>query len=152
MKTRFLTSGFLIAFCAGQAMAAPPVCPGGSNLTAAQITTLLVTANRYACGTQYDGSYFNETLTGGNLQEYRRGPSSTVDPPTNVGTYSINSTANTITYTYEGGLIVTYVIKKKGSTVEGNPGTYTFCQTVGNNVGQTIDPVTVQAGPCAVQP
>jgi hypothetical protein len=156
MKPIIFTSVIILASVAGEAMAAAP-CTGGApaNSASAANIALILAAGRYACGFQYDGKYFNETLSGGKVLDFRRGPASPTDPSETVatadGTFTINAasggTPATITYTY-GASSFTYSIKPNNSTA---PGTYAFCQEAGPNAGQALN-VTVQAGPCAVQP
>jgi hypothetical protein len=154
MKPIIVTSVILLAAITGEAMAA---CPGnsGSSASVADITGILA-AGRYACGFQYDGNYFNETLSGGKVLDFRRGPASTVDPSETIatadGTFVITAgvgggNPDTITYTY-GASSFKYSITPKNTTATG---TYTFCQEAGPNAGATLA-VTVQVGPCAVQP
>ena len=156
MKPIIVTSVILLAAITGEAMAAAP-CTGGpaaDSASAANIA-LILGAGRYACGFQYDGNYFNETLSGGKVLDFRRGPGSTSDPSETVatadGSFTINpasgGTPATITYMY-GATSFTYSIKPNNTTA---PGTYAFCQEAGPNAGQALN-VTVQAGPCAVQP
>ena len=152
MKPIIVTSLILFAAITGEAIAA---CPGsnGNSASVADITGILA-AGRYACGLQYNGKYFNETLSGGKVLDFRRGPADPHDPSETVGTaegtYVISAGAggnpDTITYTYSTSF--KYSISPKNSTA---PGTYTFCQEAGPNAGATLA-VTVQVGPCAIQP
>jgi len=153
MKPIIFCSVIILATVAGEAIAA---CPG-SNANSASVADItgILAAGRYACGFQYNGQYFNETLSGGKVLDFKRGPASTSDPSETIatagGTFTINAAAgsnpDTITYTY-GASSFKYSITPKNTTA---PGTYTFCQEAGPNAGQTL-PVTVQVGPCAIQP
>ena len=156
MKPIIATSVIILATVAGDAMAAAP-CTGGpaANSASAANIAVILGAGRYACGFQYDGKYFNETLSGTKVLDFRRGPGSTSDPSETVanadGSFTINAasggTPATITYTY-GASSFTYSLKPNNTTA---PGTYAFCQETGPNAGQALN-VTVQAGPCSVQP
>jgi hypothetical protein len=107
---------------------------------------------RYACGFTYNGQYYNETLSGGKVLDFKRGPPfpGNTDPSETIatanGTFTITpgagSNPDTITYTY-GASSFKYSITPKSTTA---PGIYTFCQEAGPNAAQTLS-VTVQVGP-----
>lgn len=136
---------YLIALLAmaapGSAYASCTATGGFTQLTGTQITNLLV--GSLACYPAV-GPYQNqEALAGGNITDYKQGPSDTVDPTKIIGTYSVvTSPVDSITYSYSGGPSYTYTVW--GTAVAGS-GSYDFC------VGTT--PITVRvasgsAGPC----
>jgi len=61
-----------------------------------------------------------------NLIDFHHGSSSTTDPIAPVGSWSINSINNTVSYTYHGGSNYTNTVYDNGN------GSYTFCDANGN--------------------
>lgn len=63
-----------------------------------------------------------EHRSGGELWDYKRGPSSTVDPTAKIGTWSVTGRAAVVTYDYGGGTIYTYEVWDNLN------GTHSFCR------------------------
>ena len=106
MKLNLVTSGILLAFASGQAIAQLP-CPPNSLTAAALVTTL---SGKYACAKRAPGNpatdFWNElhqgtNALGGPILDYKRGPGHPVDPSKVVGSYAIGKpTPNAVTYVY----------------------------------------------------
>lgn len=109
-------------------------------LTGTQIQALLTT--NYACGSSGTEKWDEKLIggTAGNVTDYKKGPSDPIDPTAVVGTYTIDTGSNTITYSYTGGGVYTYTVTTAGGTA-GSPGNYTFA-----NSGTYL--ISVQAVPC----
>ena len=109
-------------------------------LTGAQIQALLTT--NYACGSSGTEKWDEKLIggTAGNVTDYKKGPSDPIDPTAVVGSYTIDTVINTITYSYTGGGIYTYTVTTAGGTA-GSPGNYTFA-------GPGTYLISVQAVPC----
>jgi hypothetical protein len=143
MKRIIPTTVVLLAFGAGQAMAA---CPTTGTATAANISALV--SGKYACAMRGDEQWnLLHQGTGfgpANLQDYKKGPSDPVDPSEVVGTYTIvagsGGSPDTIRYDYGGGGAYTFVVTPNASTA----GTYTYCDTATS--GTTA--VTISPGHC----
>jgi hypothetical protein len=132
----------LLAMTAGSGSAHASCAPATDYavLTATQIGTLLVGSTAcYPAGPPYENQEF---LAGGNITDYKKGPSDPIDPSKVIGTYSLGGgpTGN-ITYSYTGG--PSYLYSVWGPTTPGGTN-YDLC------VG-TI-PITVRiaagSGPC----
>lgn len=104
----------LLAGIAGEAMAActtPAIQVTGTALSS------LVSGNT-VCATQGADKWQEQHRSGGELWDYKKGPSDPVDPTKKVGTWTIG--ADTVTYAYTGGPSYTYSVFDDG-------GTYSFC-------------------------
>jgi hypothetical protein len=125
MRAPFVIA-LLAAVSSGSAYAACSATGGFSQLSAAQITTLLSgTTACYPVSPPYENQEF---LSGGNLMDYKKGSSDPVDPTKQIGGYVIDAgDANhtgEITYNYTGGANYTYTVW--GTSASG-PGNYDFC-------------------------
>jgi hypothetical protein len=128
-------------------------CASGSNITSAQILTLL--GNRYACiGTSPNASW-NELhdVASGKVLDFKKGPKDPQDPsdtPSHpTGIYTITGAGGTtdvgtVTYNYGAGGSYGYNIRDNLGSSAPAPGIYSFCTSGG---GQSLA-VTVSAGPC----
>jgi hypothetical protein len=144
MKPNILAGIVIFTFGAGQAIPAAAVCPTTSLLSQVQIRDTL--SNKYGCASR-GSERWNELHMGAgfgphNVQDYKRGPTDTVDPTKIVGTYTIGgNVVGTITYDYGSGGAYTYVVQ--GST-DVNAPPFTFC----NVATFELFRVTVQAAHC----
>jgi hypothetical protein len=118
---RLIVSGslLLLTCISGQATAAP--CDGPSRVTGAALSTLI--SGNTVCATRGADRWQEQHRTGGQLWDYKKGPTDPVDPTTQVGTWSISG--NNVTYSYMGeGPVPSYTYSVHGS------GTYSFCTRV----------------------
>jgi putative hemolysin len=113
MKRLIITSIVLFAGISGGAMAA---CDVKSRVTGSALITLI--SNQTVCATRGGDKWQEQHRSGGQLWDYKKGPSDQVDPSEQVGTWSIAS--NNVTYTYTGGSSFTYSVHNDG-------GAYSFC-------------------------
>lgn len=129
MKHIIFTGALLLASAmAGEAMAGASGC-STNQVTNGTLSALLtnstvceVAGDAAAAGPDKNWGVQEEHHGGGELWDYKRGPLSTIDPPTKIGTWSeANGGPNTVvSYTYIGG---------------GGPGSY----KVYNNLDGTYD-------------
>ena len=108
MLRNFFVVGLLGMASAGSAFAAPlPSCgcaPGSIQLTDAALVTAL--SNKMACAVvgQEEWQEFHQgaTAAGGNLIDYKKGPTDPVDPSATVGTWAIldSTQGSPVQYTY----------------------------------------------------
>ena len=80
--------------------------------------------NKMACanvGSEKWQEWHNGTSSG-PLVDYKLGPTDTRDPSSTVGNYTVDITANTVTYNYTGGGTYTYDVCYVNTS-----NTYTFC-------------------------
>jgi hypothetical protein len=139
MKIRKFALVSILAMVVAQVFAAGKA--EADTLTGSDIQNLLVNQSVYACGTGANGETWDEKLSGGNITDYKQGPTDLEDPTSVEGTYSIDFMANTITYTY-GSDSFTYSVSVSGSVNPGTlPRTYTF-------TGPQTLAITVSATPC----
>ena len=127
-------AGTLLLGClalAGEAMAA---CTGPALNQAALVTAL--TGNT-VCAVRGADRWQELHQAGGDLIDFKRGPSDRVDPSEKVGTWSItaNPSGNSasVVYNYGSGGTYTYSVRSNGGT------SYSFCGV------QNID-VVIKAG------
>jgi hypothetical protein len=130
MKPIIVTSFILCSVVAGESMA---LCEPNTRVTGNALQTLLtgsLVCGRPAAG--YTGSpsdrWQEEHIAGGQLFDYKKGPSDTVDPRKQVGTWSI--AANQVTYNYSASGPFTRTVHQ----IAGN--TYSFC--TGNNGAEVV--------------
>jgi hypothetical protein len=83
--------------------------------------------------------------TGGTLIEWARGPGDTVDPSQSVGTWSIDDTADTVTFVYPDGSY-SYSLYSNGDT------TYSLCGGSGTPTVTQIVTGPSGANPCGWAP
>ena len=133
-------------FAAGTAYAA--VCDSGQRMSSSQIGNN-VSNGKYTCVGASPTALWNELLSGGNVTDYKLGPTDPSDPTAVVGTFLVsgaddNTSGGILTYNYTGGSSFSYFIDT--GTTDGTLGTspFVFCPTGG---GPNIT-VNVQAGPC----
>ena len=108
-----------------------PIIKTSSQLLGNGITLSTLLQNNTVCvgsAGNWQGQEYHKTPSGAldNLIDYHHGKTSTTDPIAAVGSWSINSSNNTVNYTYHGGLTYTDTVYDNGN------GTYTFCDTNGN--------------------
>ena len=117
MKPIIFTGALLLASAlTGEAMAGASNCSKNPVAVAANLLTLLknntvcevatnaTTAPDKTWGAQEEHRW--SAGSGGALWDYKRGPASTIDPPTAIGTWSVTGggiTAAVVNYTYSGG-------------------------------------------------
>jgi len=120
MKLMNIGTATILLLSAGGAMAA---CPG-TPLTGAAISTLL-TNNTVCVGTPGNWEAQELHVSGGSLVDYKLGPGHAVDPSEQVGTWSVDAAAGTVTHNYGPGTVYTYKMSANGGT------SYSFCSTAG---------------------
>lgn len=109
----------------------------GTYLSGLQIRQLVT--SKWACVGTFPHAEWNEQhVSGGVLNDYKLGASSTTDPTSKVGTWTVQNVtfagnvagAGTVTYSYTGGPSFIYYISAS-SPVTGAPpaGIYSFCGT-----------------------
>ena len=108
-----------------------PTIQTSSQIVGNGITLSTLLPNNTVCvgsAGNWQGQEYHKTPSGAadNLIDYHHGNTSTTDPIAPVGSWSINSSNNTVNYTYHGGLTYTDTVYDNGN------GTYTFCDTNGN--------------------
>jgi hypothetical protein len=108
-----------------------PTISTSSQIIGNGITLSTLLQNNTVCvgfAGNWQGQEYHKTPSGAldNLIDYHHGKTSTTDPIAAVGSWSINSSNNTVNYTYQGGLTYTDTVYDNGN------GTYTFCDTNGN--------------------
>lgn len=130
MKLILLASALVSSVSIGSAFAQD--CSTGVEISRTQVTNLLT--NKYACvGTPPNASW-NELHSGGNVIDYKLGPTDPVDPSKTVGTYTFSGqTTGTVTYNYGSGGTYAYTIRNNlgGTLGVGGSGTFSFCGTGG---------------------
>ena len=116
---RFLSLG--LVFSAGIGLNAFADC-NTPQVTGTALSDLL--SGKTVCGQSVPpGERYQEVHLGtgsGTLREYAKGPTDPVDPSHDVGNWSVNTDASTVTYDYDGGSSYTF-------TVHDNGGSYSFC-------------------------
>ena len=144
MKHAIVAGVFLIANVAGPVLGAPcTASPGYSQLSGSQIQSLLV--GNTACYPVIAPYTNQEYLSGGNITDYKKGPSDPIDPSKVIGTYTIDNTNNTITYTYTGSPNSVFTYTVWGPVVSGE---YDFCSSGIPLVNGPVRIVTGGPGPC----
>ena len=118
MKTFVLAGALALAIVSGETMAACSgngwnLLPGTASGNAASITQDV--AGQMVCATSGSDKWQEEHRSGGELWDYKLGPTSTVDPTEKVGNWSIDSTNNQITHSYGAGGSYTYYVWKQGN-------------------------------------
>lgn len=121
MKRLMVTSIVLLAGISGEAMAA---CTG-TPVTGSDLTTLI--AGNTVCATGGGEQLQEQHRAGGELWDYKMGPTDPVDPTKQVGTWIIDTALSTVTYTYTGGPSYTYSVHGSGP--------YSFCTGSAEVVG-----------------
>ena len=142
-KVSFLMALLAVAAGSGSAYATSCTASTGYNeLTGIQIRTLL---NGSLVCSPATGPYSNqEAHSGGNITDYKMGPTDPVDPSVSVGTYTVaNGTGAQITYSYTAGG-GTYNYTVWGTTTSGS-GSYDFCA---GTSPVTVRVVAGSSGPC----
>lgn len=110
--TRLIVPALLLAGISAQAGAD---CLPSSRVTGSALTNLV--SGNTVCATSGTKSWQEQHRAGGQLWDYKKGPTDPVDPSKQVGTWSI--AANSVTYSYTNGPSYTY-------SIHGN-GPYSFC-------------------------
>ena len=120
MKQLIVTGVALMALVSGEAGAAPN-CDANKKVSGSALTTLLsgTGAGNTVCAVRNGERWQEQHRSGGQLWDYKQGPTDAVDPTTQVGTWS--TAANEVTYSYNGGSSYTYSIHEEGT------GLYSFC-------------------------
>lgn len=113
MKIFFAGGLILLLGASGNAFAD---CSQNSKVTGATLTNLIT--GRTICATQGTEKWQEQHRSGGQLWDYKKGPSDSVDPTAQVGNWSI--AANTLTHSY-GSSSYSYSVH----AVNGN--SYTLC-------------------------
>lgn len=81
-----------------------------------------------------------EHRAGGELWDYKRGPTSTGDPTAKIGSWSVSSGRGAlVTYDYGGGTVYTY------SVWDNLDGTYSFCRP---GSAEVVARIKSGRGPC----
>lgn len=114
----------LLALGSGSALAACSNSSGYMRLNGPDLSTLL-TGNT-ACYPAGGPPWTNQELhSGGNIIDYKKGPSDPVDPSKTIGTYAVTGTdMGVVTYSYTGGGSFSYEVFGGASLPLGN---YDFC-------------------------
>jgi len=128
-KNRIFSAAIAAALAAGTGPAMAAVCTTTFALTSTQISALLNPGGSNqacilgSCSASASNTWAesgspddNETIVGGltgSFYDYKKGPSTGVDPSKLLGTYTITGTPGTITYSYTGGTPYTYNIIPK---------------------------------------
>lgn len=126
MKHLMVASIVLLSGISGEVMAA--CTTPATQVTGAALATLI--SGQTVCATRGSDRWQEQHQGGplsGSLSDYKKGPTDPIDPTETVGTWSVNTTANTVTYTYTGGSSYTYSVYNDG-------GTYSFCTAPGGAV------------------
>lgn len=111
MKRLVITSLVLLAGISGQAMAA---CTG-TPVTGTALSTLI--SNSTVCAVLGRDTWQEQHRISGALWDYKKGPGDPVDPSEQVGTWSVNTTTNTVTYNYTGGPSYSYTVYDEGAAL-----------------------------------
>ncbi|MDO8959793.1 MAG: hypothetical protein Q7U85_08680 [Rhodocyclaceae bacterium] len=78
---------------------------------------------------------------GGQLWDYKRGPGHATDPTSQVGTWSVSTNGQEVTYNYGSGGSYTFTVYKNNSS-----NTYDFCGS-SNVIGATITNTNYRCSP-----
>lgn len=97
-----------------------------------------LTGNTVCVGTSSNWEAQELHVSGGDLTDYKRGPSHPTDPTKTIGSWRTNS-GNTLTHDYGGGTSYTYQVKSNGGA------SYSFCSATGAEI---IATVKTGSGPC----
>ena len=126
----------------------PPPCPCDASKIQRTDVAALIRGNT-ACAVRGNEKWQEFHQTGGNLIDYKLGPSSTTDPSEKVGTWlaGVASRTNplpTATYNYGSGGTYAYAIC---APTTASTGQFLFCNI---STKEKFDPVTLKAGqvPC----
>jgi hypothetical protein len=107
----------------------------GGNALIAQLTGNMLCAAR-------GGDRWQEFhQSGGALIDFKLGPGHPVDPTEQVGTWTANDAASTVTHNYGAGGVFTWLVCRGGGA--GNPNPLTLVST---GAAGTVTGVTLQAG------
>jgi len=115
MKRLLLASIVALAGFTGVAIAQTGGCATNTRVTGSALTNLV--SGNTVCATRGADRWQEQHRTGGQLWDFKKGPSDPIDPTVQVGTWSI--AANSITYSYTGGPSFTYSVHGSGP--------YSFC-------------------------
>ena len=132
MKTFVLVSTVVCALFAGEAIALCSETAGWKKMTTAgsggslAISTLTGKTVCVGSAGNWDAQEFHQS--GGALKDYKKGPSDTVDPTSQVGTWS--PLPDQISYTYGPTVYIYDVYEKTGS--------YSFCVGGSEKAAATI--------------
>ncbi|RIZ66990.1 MAG: hypothetical protein D0531_01595 [Methylococcales bacterium] len=109
---------------------APSITTVATPLNNGVALNILLSGNTVCVGStgNWQAQEYHKTPSGAtdNLIDFHHGNTSTTDPIAPVGSWSINSINNTVSYTYHGGSSYTNTVYDNGN------GSYTFCDTNGN--------------------
>ena len=114
MKRLMFTCFVLLAGFSG-AVVAQSNCASNTRVSGNALNTLII--GNTVCATRGADKWQEQHRTGGQLWDYKRGPSHPIDPSKQVGTWSIAS--NNVTHAYTGGPSFTYSVHGSGP--------YSFC-------------------------
>ena len=143
MKSLIITSITLFAaWGAGEAVAA---CTAPTRITGVQFqrlfqcgtTTCTGNIGSTVCANRGTEQWQEQHRVGGQLWDYKKGPTDLVDPTKQVGTWSTAS--NLVTYTYTGGPSYIYSVHAAGAGFD-------FCASVGSGL-PTVSGATFKPGP-----
>ena len=123
MKRLVVISIVLLAGISGEAVAA---C-SDPQVTGSALTTLI--SGQTVCATRGTEKWQEQHRSDGTLWDYKKGPNDPVDPTKQVGTWSIDTSLNTVTYSYTGGPSYTYSVHGPAG------GPYSFCTGGSETVG-----------------
>jgi hypothetical protein len=104
----FMSALMLISTMTGEAIAGASNCSSNQVTGTALFTLLDNSTVCQAAGTDEPYGAQEEHRSGGQLWDYKRGPSSTIDPPTQIGNWQLfnangQSVQARVQYTYLGG-------------------------------------------------
>lgn len=122
MKRLMITSVVLLAVVSGKVMAVD--CNGGQLKNTGNNPNVISNAitAKTVCATIGSQKWQEYHKPGGDLIDYKKGPTNPVDPSKKVGTWSTggNGSNSLVTYNYGTGGSYSYKVHLNG-------GTYTFC-------------------------
>ncbi len=119
----------LVALSSGAAFAQSADCLGNASYVKLDQTAVqALLGSNTACYPAASPYTNQEYITGGELWDFKKGPGDRVDPASNIGTATIDSSGQVI-YNYTGGSSYTYSVW--GASTSGTPGFYDFCGTGG---------------------
>ena len=128
---RFMIPGMLVlAFGSIDAMA-------GCDAPSTQVTQLQdLLGGNTVCATRGSDRWQEEHRVGGQLWDYKLGPSHKVDPSKELGSWSVGGVDDSeVTYNYTAfGSLVSYTF----TVFDNGNGTYSFCEGAAENIVATI--------------
>ena len=143
LRTRLLVAyiGLIVLGFGAQAQSCKCTGAGATQITDTGSSTTLTTtiSGSTACVAKAGGGWESQEQhrTGGQLWDYKLGPTSTVDPTEQIGTWVVsgNGAQSIVTYTY-GAQVFPYKVCRVSATST----SYGFCSTAGSTIMATLKP------------